>query len=384
MTYLDNAATSFPKPKSVIKDVTDCIKNYCGNPGRSSHKLAITSASKIYDTRESISSFLGVDAPENVVFAQNATYALNTVIKGAITEKCHIITSDMEHNSVLRPIYTLCDKLGCELSFFDSSKPIDDAIHPLVRDDSKFLITTLTSNVTGRTLNIKELSDVSKRHNLNLILDASQYLGHKKLSLDNISYFALCSAGHKGLFGIQGSGFTVFKNKSIINTLAEGGSGFETFAHTMPELIPERYEAGTLSTPAIVSMYSGINYINSVEIDSIEEKLNTLGNGLNEILHEIPKVKIYGSSMGIVSFNISEIGSSRLAEQLNDENIAVRGGFHCAPIIHKKLGTDKTGTVRVSLSYFNNRRDLDRLYKALKKISRDMGLRHSAQNTSDK
>ena len=366
MVYLDNAATSFPKPKCVINEVKRCLTQYCGNPGRSSHTMAVEAAARIYNTRELIADFLGIKNCENVVFTPNATYAINLTIKGLITHKCHCILSDIEHNSVLRPMYRCVKELGCEISHFDSDLTVEDAIAPLIRKDTEFIVTTLASNVTGKIIDLKELSDVAQKYNLKLIVDASQFLGHIPLSLENIDCTALCSAGHKALFGIQGSGFTVFNKIPPLPTLAEGGSGIDSFSREMPIMPPERYEPGTLSTPAIASLYAGIGFIRSVGIQRIEEHLEKLTQKLLEILHSEKHVKVYGGANGIVSFNVTGYSSSEVSEILNNYGIATRSGFHCAPLIHQKLGTDISGAVRMSFSYFNKISELDKVYRALR------------------
>ena len=368
MIYLDNAATSFPKPASVLREVNKCLTQYCGNPGRSSHRMALAAADKIFETREAVSDFLGSGKCENVIFTPNATYALNLVIKGLINEKCHCIISDLEHNSVLRPLYKAVEKYGGEISVFDSDKALEEAVIPLIRSDTKIIISTLCSNVTGKILDLHKLSKIAQEHGLYFVIDASQYLGHRGIDLQNVYYTALCSAGHKSLFGIQGSAFAIIKNEEIFDTLTEGGSGVDSFSHVMPSLLPERYEAGTVSTPAIVSLGAGIKYIRGVGIDNIEKHLNSLTEFLKNELSSMSAVKLYGGENGIISFNVSEYTSSYISEQLDKFGIATRSGFHCAPLIHEKLGTSKSGAVRVSLSYFNTEKDIFALLKALKTI----------------
>ena len=368
MIYLDNAATSFPKPRDVITEVIKCLETYCGNPGRSSHRLSLAAADKIFEVRDNLSSFLGNKRCENVVFTPNATYALNLVIKGLIDEKCHCIISDLEHNSVIRPTKKRLMELGGELSVFDTEKDVYDAIVPLIRKDTKIIISTLCSNVTGKFVDLIQLSRIAKEYNLMLVLDASQYLGHAPLNLSDIYYTALCSAGHKNLFGIQGSGFALINDCKLFNTMVEGGSGVDSFSEHMPLLLPERYEAGTLSTPAIASLGAGINFINQITVEAIEKKISYLTELIKYELSTIPKISIYGANNGIVSFNLSDYSSSYVSDILDSNGIATRSGFHCAPLIHKKLGTEKRGTVRASLSYFNTEKQIHALIKVLRKI----------------
>ena len=368
MIYFDNAATSFPKPRCVIQEVKRCITQYCGNPGRSSHRMALAAADKIYETREIVSNFVGNKSCENVVFTPNATYALNLVIKGLIYKKCHCIISDYEHNSVIRPLFKSLKRYGGEYSVFNSDLPLNEAIEPLIRNDTDIIISTLCSNVTGKFIKVDELSAIAKQNGLKLILDASQYLGHSKLDLTNVYYTALCSAGHKGLFGIQGSAFAIINDYKLFDTLTEGGSGIDSFSKTMPQLLPERYESGTLSTPAIASLGSGIKYLSNIGIDKVERKLQSLTDILNDGLSDVQNLTLYGANNGIASFNIRDLPSSYVSNILDKCNIATRSGFHCSPLIHKKLGTMERGAVRVSLSYFNTENEIYDLIRILRKI----------------
>ena len=368
MIYFDNAATSFPKPKSVIQEVKNCITRYCGNPGRSSHRLALAAADKIFDTRVAISNFFGYSKCENVIFTPNATYALNLVIKGLITKKCHCIISDLEHNSVIRPLCKSLLKYEGKFSIFNSDIPPFEAIEPLLESDTEIIISTLCSNVTGKIVDLQGLSEVAKSHNLKLIIDASQYAGHKPIKLDGLYYTALCTAGHKSLFGIQGSAFVIINDYKLFDTLTEGGSGVDSFSTTMPILLPERYEAGTLSTPAIASLGAGIAFLNEIGIHEVDRKLSFLTSLLSYELSKIPDITVYGAENGIISFNIGNYTSSYISDILDKEGFATRSGFHCSPLIHKKLNTTDRGAVRASLSYFNSESEIYSFSKTLRKI----------------
>lgn len=369
MVYFDNAATSFPKPKSVIRSLDDCIRNYCGNPGRSAHPLSVKSAEKIYEARLSVASLLGIDSEEKVCFTKNATEALNIAIKCSVTEKCHCIISDFEHNSVLRPLESLKNTLGVEYTAFDSDKPLPEAIIPLIRDDTRFIIASLVSNVTGKKLNLKELADIAENNNLELIIDASQAAGHLNINLSETPCNILCAPGHKALFGIQGSGILVICDGKVRPTLSEGGSGSESFSRSMPSVLPERYEAGTVSTPAIVTLGAGVEFIKSVGIENVNNKISYLTERAFDILSSLKRVKIYGHGEGIISFNVYGVNSYECADYLSQFGIYTRGGYHCSPIIHEKLGTGSGGTVRLSFSYFNKPKEIDRLYTVLKNLT---------------
>ncbi len=364
MIYFDNAATSFPKPRSVLREVQKCCKRYCGNPGRSGHRMSIRAAEAIYSVRESVCELIGINEPENVIFTQNATHALNIAIKGLIREKCHVIISDLEHNSVIRPLESLRKICGVEYSIFDHTNP--GGIDGLRRADTKFLITTLRSNVIGVNVDYGYISEYCRQNGIRLILDASQYIGHTPLSLENIYFDALCAPGHKGLFGIQGSGILVLGKGAKPENFIEGGSGSNTFDLEMPSESPERYEAGTLSTPAIVSLGEGIRCIHKIGIENIDGRIQMLTNLLYDRLIDITNVRILGCSNGICAFNVGMLPSSHIADLLNQGGICVRGGFHCAPLTHRFLRTEEQGAVRISFSHFNGKREIDEFYKYLK------------------
>lgn len=366
MIYFDNAATSFPKPGSVIRATNDCIKRYCGNPGRSSHALSNKSAEMIYSAREAVADLLGGVEPEGVVFTYNATYALNLAIKSFVDSDCHIITSDFEHNSVIRPIEALKKRYKIDLSFFADEREIES----LIRNETTGIICTLGSNVTGDSFDLKRLSDIAKKNNLFLIVDASQTIGHRNIDLINAPCDVLCAPGHKALFGIQGSGFAVFKNLDRKIGLVEGGSGSDSERKDMPPLLPEGYEAGTLATPVIVSLQSGIKYIKDIGLDNIQNKLDCLIDAMYERLTSLSSAKVYKRGNGIISFNLGDLPSSAVAYELDRLGICTRAGLHCAPSVHRRLGTLKQGTVRISFSYFNSLRQIDSFYKAIRSIEK--------------
>ncbi len=369
MIYFDNAATTFPKPRCVLDKTEFCLKKYCGNAGRSSHSLSLRSGEEIYYTREMLANHIGIDTPEQIVFTYNATYALNLAIKSLITQKCHILISDFEHNSVIRPLEKLKELIGIEYDCFKTDGDIKKALNAALRPDTRVIISSIASNVTGDNIPIKILSDFASENSLMLIIDASQALGHTEINLTETPCDAFCAPGHKGLFGIQGSGFVYFKEKTRRESFIEGGSGSDSASKYMPVLLPEGYEAGTLSTPAIVSLGAGLGYIEKTGIERINEKMNFLTNYAYERLSNINGIRIYKRGCGIISFNLGDIPSSAVAALLDKRGICVRGGLHCAPSIHKKLGTMRQGAVRISFSYLNRKKEVDRFYSALKSIS---------------
>ena len=369
MIYLDNAATSFPKPKCVIRDLDLCLKRYCGNPGRSSHSLSLKASEAIYSVREEIAALLSISEPEKVVFTLNATYALNLAIKTFITEKCHVLTSDFEHNSVIRPLEALKRKIGIEYTSFSTDTDAEKSIRESIRSDTRGIVSSIASNVTGDSISLKMLSKIAAEYNLFLIIDASQAIGHSKIDLSEAPCDVLCAPAHKALFGIQGCGFAVFKDGTPRDSFVEGGSGSESISPLMPTLLPERYEAGTLCTPSIVALGSGLQFISDIGIDNVEKRLTHLTDYLYDRLSSIPSIKIYKSGAGILSFNLGNYPSSHVAALLDKHGVCTRGGLHCAPSIHKRLGTLEQGAVRASLSYLNSTSELDKFYRVMKFIS---------------
>lgn len=364
MIYLDNAATSFPKPGAVIREVNRCIKHYCGNPGRSSHNLSLRASEAVYNTRERIANHLGGVEAENIVFTPNATFGLNLAIKSLVPYNCHVLCTNFEHNAVIRPLNKLCRDRGISYSTFSGTDDIENKIQA----DTLAIVASLTSNVTGERLDLNILSKIALDHSLIFIVDASQAIGHHRIDLKKSPCDALCAPGHKALFGIQGSGFVYFKDNKRRESFIEGGSGYDSRNPDMPIYLPEAYEAGTLATPAIVSLGAGVRYVDSVGTEAITEHLNNLTERLYEMLSTVDGITIYGCGAGIVSFNYKNIPSTDVSSLLNEKGICVRGGLHCAPLAHLKYGTIEQGMVRVSLSYLNTERDVSRLFTAIKEI----------------
>ncbi len=368
MIYLDNAATTFPKPESVIKRTEECIRKYCANSGRSAHSLAIKTDEEIFNSREKVADLLSFTAPERVCFTTNATYALNIAIKSFITQKCHILISDIEHNSILRPLNALREQIGLEYSLFSTDGNIEENLSTALRDDTYAIVTTLSSNVTGKEIPLEILSKFARKYNLKLIVDASQIIGHKEINLSKTPCDVLCAPGHKALFGIQGVGFAVFVTPPPYKTLIEGGSGNESQNPFMPKALPERFEAGTLPAPSIVSLGAGIDFINEFGIANVEKRINYLTDVFAHSIEKHKSIKVYAKENGILSFDAHGANSYLIAKLLNDKGICVRSGLHCAPSTHAKLGTQKNGLVRVSLSIFNTESEANALSLALNDI----------------
>ncbi len=368
MIYFDNAATTYKKPPGVYRALMDFYKNAQANPGRSSHKLSVKASEKIYEVREKISSLYSLSSPENIVFTYNATHALNLAIKTTLKKGDHVIISDLEHNSVMRVLWALTETLKIEFDTFNSDNLSEEVLSALLKENTSAIISTLASNVTGKVIDEALLSDFSRKHGLKLILDSSQATGHRKIDLTKNTADILCAPGHKALFGLMGSGFCVFKENIRAESFIEGGSGSDSRSRQMPERLPEGYEAGTLGVPAIISLGEGIDFVKSFGEENIEHRLNKLTDELYARLSEIEKIRILGCGSGILSFVCDGVDSDLLCLEFDKKGIFTRGGLHCAPMAHKKLGTLNTGALRISLSIFNNENELDSLFKAINEI----------------
>ena len=367
MIYLDNAATTFKKPDSVIHEVKKCIKKCSANPGRSGHILSHRASELLYDTRVKVARLFNYSKPENVVFTLNATYGLNIAIKTLLNKKGHVIISDREHNSVLRPIRKMCDLIGIEYSIYNSrAENVFFEIEGHIRDDTYAIISTLASNVTGETIPIFLLSELKRKHGLTLILDASQAAGHIPIDLSEIEFDALVAPGHKALFGIMGVGFVIL-NTTPSSSFIEGGSGSDSRNEYMPPELPELMEAGTVPLPAIASLGAGLDFLMRSRIECIEGRISYLTELLFETLSDIKGITVYGAENGIVAFNLDSKLAEEVSRFLSDRDICVRSGLHCAPLAHKSIGTYETGCVRASISYFNTEREIRRFADALLK-----------------
>lgn len=367
MIYLDNAATSFPKPPCVLDALTECVTVYCGNAGRSSHALSLRTAEEIYRVREEVASLFSFPKPENVVFTQNATYALNLAIKTSVKRGTHVLMSELEHNAVRRPLEKLRRTEQITLSTFSTDGNIEERIEHALRPDTSMIVSTLCSNVSGVCIPLGTLSRIKKRHpDITLIVDAAQAVGHREISLKETPCDVLCAPGHKGLFGIQGCGFAVFCDNALRDSFIEGGSGSDSERKDMPSELPERFEAGTLPSPAIVTLGEGIRYLRRLGLQNAETKLKELSLYTLEALSSLPGVRVLApSESGVISFTIGELSSSRIADALDKKGICTRSGLHCAPLAHQKYGTLKTGAVRVGLSVLNRPAEIDALRRAL-------------------
>ena len=381
LIYLDNAATTFPKPPEVIRAVTATMRHAGGNPGRGAHRLARAAADVLYDCREEIADFLGLADPARVIFTQNTTHALNTAIKGLLHPLDHVLISDMEHNSVLRPIAAMQKSHRISYSVFSTAALQEQSDDAVERELSRHLCTRTravicaqASNLTSRTLPVSAIGRFCRKHNLLLIVDAAQSLGHLPIHMADMGITALCAPGHKGAYGPQGSGFLLLSDTigtDLPAPLMEGGSGYQSLLPEMPELPPERYEAGTAATPMIAGLLAGIRFVRRIGIEDIRAHEEQLFAAARDILCTFPEIKIYDSDKlgSVLSFSVDGRRSEEIAELLDGEGICTRAGFHCTALAHQTLRTPKeSGAVRLGFGYFNTLPQIHRLYPALKRI----------------
>ena len=378
LIYLDNAATTHPKPPKVYEEADLCLRTYCGNPGRSGHPLAMKASEKIYECRELVSAHFGSSSPENVVFTQNTTYALNMAIKGLLQKGDHVLISDMEHNSVFRPISIAAKSGLIDYDVFPtvkngrqmSAEEIRRGIMSLIRPGkTKLLVCAHVPNIVSDVRPIAMIGDLCRRNGIVFICDAAQSAGHIPIDIKASKIDVLCAPAHKGLFGIQGCGFMLLGDSCPpLSTLIEGGNGVNSLDSDMPELSPERFESGTLPTPAIAALSEGIKYLSELDPRDIKRHEEMLYLRLaNALSSERIKARIYmPSSYGsVLLFNIPNRPADEIGHLLSKRGICLRSGYHCSALGHKTLGTQNAGALRASFSIFNTKEDVDTLYKAL-------------------
>lgn len=371
MIYFDNAATGGFKPQSVLSAVGAALK-VCANPGRSGHKLSVACSERVYACRRALMEFFGGYSCDRTIFTKNCTEALNIALFGALRPGDKVVTTFAEHNSVLRPLQRL-EETGVEVKLAPLTRggEIDiPALASMVHADTKAVVITLASNVTGAVTDVKKLRSAIPPRTL-LICDGAQACGHIPLNMRECGIDALCIAGHKGMYGIQGSGALLFSERIDPLPLMYGGTGSESFNLNMPDFYPDRLESGTLNYPAIVSLAEGVLYLKS-HFNEERDKLRHLTSLLHEELSKIPFVRLYSrpNYVGITAFSLGGMGSEQAAYRLSEEfAVCVRGGLHCAPLIHEALGTSDGGLIRASLSPFNTEREVGLFCTAVKSLA---------------
>ncbi len=375
--YLDNAATSWPKPESVCMEMIKCIKEYGANPGRSGHRMAMRAGEKVYECRDNLARLFGVEDPLRIVFTSNATEAINLAVKGLLAPGDHVIISGMEHNSVLRPLKKL-ESAGVEITVVraDSSGKADTAdIAGKIRENTKLFIITHASNVTGTVNDLAFLGQLLKEYKVHFMVDAAQTAGNYPLNVGTINIDLLAFSGHKGLLGPQGTGGLYIRPGLDLDTLKEGGTGSVSENPWQPDFLPDRYESGTLNTPGIAGLNEGVKFILETGVENIKAHENRLAGYMYEGLGQIKKVRVYGSRnhesrTGVISITVDGKDCQEVCRELDEKyGIAARGGLHCAYLAHQTIGTQNTGTIRFSIGFFNTFSDIDKALAAIRKIA---------------
>lgn len=377
MIYLDNSATTFPKPSVVTNSIKTSFE-YSANPGRSGHELSIKAAQVIYDARKSIADFFCAENDTNVIFTLNCTSALNIVMKGILKSGDHVVVSNLEHNAVMRPLEKLHEK-GITYSIAETVMEDDNktvaSFRREINSKTRMMICTNASNVWGMRLPIERLCFLAHEYGLIFVVDAAQSAGIIPINMKEDKYDFICTAGHKGLYGPMGTGLMVMSGKIHPDTLIEGGTGSNSILLTQPDELPDKYESGTQNLLGIVGLNAGINFVKKKSISKISHHEFSLIQQLYKSLEKMQNIYLYTPIptpeyfVPILSFNIKNIDSEEVASLLSKKGFAVRAGLHCCPSAHKAFGTIKTGTVRISPSIFTTHNDIEKLVYTIKKIS---------------
>lgn len=380
MIYLDNAATSYPKPPTVIEAVRRAMAVYGANPGRGGHQMSIATAEEVYRCRMAAANLFQLNNPANVVFTANCTMALNMVIKGILKNGGRAIISSLEHNSVVRPLHALKSPYGQPA--FDIAKvvPGDDRqtlqnFQNCITPFTRAIICLHASNVFGTVLPIRQLGQLAHQHGLLLVVDGAQTAGMLPIDMQEMQIDFLCLPGHKGLYGPTGTGLLLCNCDFPLPSLMEGGTGVNSLSERQPEELPERLESGTLNTVGISGLRAGLEWVAARGVEAIgREEIHKLSRFYDMVSH-IPGVRlytpppVYGQTAPLMSLNIEGLPSETVAAELNKQGIAVRAGLHCSPYAHRQFGTLSTGTVRIAPSIFTRPAELEKTAKILRQIA---------------
>lgn len=376
MIYFDNAATTYPKPSSVLASVVLAMKKYSFNSGRGGYKESIKAGEMIYSVREKVASMFGFE-PQNVAFTKNCTEALNMAIKGSVKSGDHIIISSLEHNSVSRVVEKLFDEGIIDYDIAKYSYNDDETVanfENLIKPNTTLVVCMHSNNAFGVTFPVAKIGKMCKLHGVRFVVDGAQGAGVADINAKRDNIDILCAPGHKCLLGAMGTGFIAVKDGLKLSTVEEGGTGSNSMSLKQPDFLPDRLEAGTLNNSGIVSLGKGIDYINSYGTEAIYNHEFSLMQQTYKALENINDVVLYtpfpeqGKTMPIISFNFGNYSSEKTAAILAKNDICTRAGFHCTPLAHKHFGTTDRGTVRISFGMFNTQRDCDALINVVKKF----------------
>lgn len=380
MIYLDNSATSFPKPAGMAAEMGDCMERYCGNPGRSGHDMSMMTGERVYQARKETARLFHIRDASRLVFTKNTTESLNLALLGILKEGDHVVTTSMEHNSVLRPLEHLRSKgvshtivSGSEEGFVSA-----EDIEAAVTEDTRLVAVTGASNVTGTIQPLDDIGRICAERQIPLLVDAAQLAGCADIDVEKLGISLLAFPGHKGLLGPLGTGGLYVDPSIQLTPLLCGGTGTESRSRVQPEEFPEGFEAGTVNAPGIIGLGYSVRVLQKVGVKAIEAYERELIRYFDEMIAGMDFVDLYGPApegkTGISLFNIRGMECEEAAARLNrDYGIAVRSGYHCAGLAHKTIGTWNTGGVRLSVGPFNTRRELRAAAEAVWKIGKKRG-----------
>ncbi|MFR3910851.1 MAG: aminotransferase class V-fold PLP-dependent enzyme [Clostridium paraputrificum] len=377
--YLDNASTSFPKPKIMADAMYDYIINVGGNSGRGNYSNSYESNKLVLLTREKIADFFNYNKSENVIFTNNITSSLNILIKGILKENDHVISTTLEHNSVLRPLFECSNLLNINIDLVNSSK--DGFINPIdikdkINKNTKLVIVSHASNVIGSIQNIEEIGAICKENNIFFIVDTAQTAGMIKVDMHQCNANAIAFTGHKSLLGPQGIGGFIIDDSlnDACTSIFSGGTGSLSHSLTQPNFLPDKFECGTLNSPGIIGLSNSIDFINKEGLETIYSKNFYLRSKLYEGMLNIDGIKLYGNTdfskyTTCISFNYKSFDPAEVSYFLECNGIKTRSGLHCAPLAHKSIGSYPGGTIRFSLGYFNTEEEIDYTLSILNNIN---------------
>lgn len=374
MIYLDNSATTFQKPESVYKAVSEGMRIYGGNSGRGGYRLASETAERVFLCRERVAELFSVPSPEQVVFTKNTTEALNLGIKGCVSLGDHVVIGAMEHNSVLRPVHSLMKQgiITYSIAWADARGVVTaEAIKRVMTPKTKLIVISHMSNVCGSISPVEEIQELAKSKGIFCLIDAAQSGGVLPLSLTPCSMIAF--AGHKGLYGPQGTGGLCIGEELSLKPLSEGGTGSLSAEFDQPDILPDRFESGTLSAPQLWGLYHGIDYLFSRGVSSILNHEQELISLFRKEMNRLDGIKLYPQETellgGVAAFRVANCDSAQFCTLLDEKyNIAARGGLHCAPLAHKSLGTLAGGLVRISVSDFTTETEIEQAIMGIKEL----------------
>ena len=378
MIYLDNAATTMRKPEVVVQAVTQALCSM-GNAGRGVHDAALDASRMIYEVRSRLADFFHAESPKQIVFTANSTESLNIAIKGILNPKDHVITTALEHNSVLRPLYEM-EERGVELTILAADKRgkiCYEDFEKHIKENTKAIVCTHGSNLTGNVVDLAKVGEIARKHNVLFVADASQTAGVFPIDVQEMKIDILCFTGHKGLLGPQGTGGLYVKEGVEVKPLLTGGSGVQTYSKKHPAQMPTALEAGTLNAHGLAGLGAAVSYLQETGIDNIRRQEQELMWAFYEQVKEIPGIRIYGDfenreRCAIVTLNVRDYDSSEVSDALfMHYGISTRPGAHCAPLMHEALGTVEQGAVRFSFSHYNTMEEVNQAVNALKEIAEE-------------